>query len=617
MTYEGVVALAMSYMNQNIQNASSTSTEIFSELDKDNTFVVKEVLYDTVALAMSYINQNIKNASSTSTEIFSELDKDNMFVVKEVLYDTDKDGHQVAVHVRLDRFYKGLRVIGGDSIVHINATDQSLSGISQTLLEPLKIDTEDVVTANVQVSRGMETFANIGELVVYGRTSMGYNGTLAWDVMMSGIAEDGTYMTVHVIHDAETGEVLDQFSDTKTYRPTGWPGKPLSNVTYGKPQMNTPLIVLPTVTPASGIGNTLFLGMIDNLATGYDGTKYYLLDPTRNYMYTTDATGLTYEDADEGPLFMSDDNEWGDGTIAATDTVAADADYAAQVSFDYFLQVFGRRGVFNNQDGIYSRVHVEVPGGAGWCNSAYDPESPHILYGDAGTCPDGEYWPQTALDIGAHEYTHAVADAIVGWNYSGETAALDEATSDIFGAMIEFFAQDVPFYSPNYIFDFQTYKNPGKFDRSMIQPSDDGNSFDCYCDPLPTGADVEEPWYCTMGIANHFFYLLAEGTTNGVPSKTCNPEDCENRNVTEKVTATGTETLEGIGKEKAAAIWFRALSRYFTTDINYSGAREATVKAAKDLYKKGSEAEAVKNAWDAVLVISGKAGSKTKKNTRK
>ena len=328
-------------------------------------------------------------------------------------------------------------------------------------------------------------------------------------------------------------------------------------------------------------------------------------------MYTTDGTGLTENDTDEGTLFVSDDNEWGNSTNSSKVTVAADAHYGAQVSFDYFLQVFGRQGFFDNQTGVYSRVHV----GAGWCNAEYDPNTNSISYGD---CDGVEQWPQTALDTVAHEFTHGVSTGILKWIDSGETKALDEATSDIFAAMIEFFAQEVPFYSPNYIFDFQTYKDPGKFLRSMIQPSDDGESFDCYCDPLPTEEDVKMPWYINNGIANHFFYLLAEGTTNGVPSKTCNPEDCENRNnVTEKVTATGTETLEGIGKKKAAAIWFQALSRYFTTDINYSGAREATVKAAKDLYKKGSEAEAVKNAWDAVLVISGKAGSKTKKNTRK
>jgi Zn-dependent metalloprotease len=42
---------------------------------------------------------------------------------------------------------------------------------------------------------------------------------------------------------------------------------------------------------------------------------------------------------------------------------------------------------------------------------------------------------------------------------------------------------------------------------------------------------------------------------------------------------------------------------YFTSDINYPGARVATISAAKDLYGPTSaEANAVATAWSAVSV---------------
>lgn len=101
----------------------------------------------------------------------------------------------------------------------------------------------------------------------------------------------------------------------------------------------------------------------------------------------------------------------------------------------------------------------------------------------------------------------------------------------------------------------------------------------------------------SAGVAEHFFYLLAEGTIKGRPSKTCNRGDCQ--------IATGKKTLYGIGKDKAGDIWYRALTRYFTSHTNYADAREATITAANDLYENKDKkvVEAVESAWSAVNVF--------------
>jgi hypothetical protein len=64
--------------------------------------------------------------------------KENDYSVKDIIYDIDTKGMNTAVHIRLVRFYQGLRVFGGDSVVHINADDLSLLGISQTIENPIK-----------------------------------------------------------------------------------------------------------------------------------------------------------------------------------------------------------------------------------------------------------------------------------------------------------------------------------------------------------------------------------------------------------------------------------------------------------------------------------------------
>ncbi len=111
-----------------------------------------------------------------------------------------------------------------------------------------------------------------------------------------------------------------------------------------------------------------------------------------------------------------------------------------------------------------------------------------------------------------------------------------------------------------------------------------------FCNVDFTKVDV----HLSSGKANRFFYLLAEGTTNGFPSWTCNIGDCQK--------ATGSGTLIGIGKEKAGKIWYRALTVYFTRLTNYFMARLATIEAAKDLYTN-VEVKAVDKAWAAVNVF--------------
>ncbi len=121
----------------------------------------------------------------------------------------------------------------------------------------------------------------------------------------------------------------------------------------------------------------------------------------------------------------------------------------------------------------------------------------------------------------------------------------------------------------------------------MDKPSKDGQSKD-FWDSSTGGLD---PHY-SSGVANHFFYLLSEGSgakeINGVKY--------------DSPTADGSK-VTGIGRDKAEKIWFKALTAYMTSNTDYKGAREATVKAATDLYGKDSaEVKGVESAWVGVAV---------------
>ena len=219
--------------------------------------------------------------------------------------------------------------------------------------------------------------------------------------------------------------------------------------------------------------------------------------------------------------------------------------------------------------------------GKNYVNAFWD--GTKMTYGDG----DGKsYGPLVSLDVAGHEMSHGVTENSAGLTYSGESGGLNEATSDIFGTMVEFYAANAN--DPgDYLIgeEFDLAKHQGF--RRMDNPASDGSSLNCYSASAGS-ADV----HYSSGIGNHFFYLLAEGsgakTIGGVAhnSPTCNGS-----------------TVTGVGRTAAAAIWYRALTVYMTSSTNYSGARTATLNAAKDLYGAGSSPyNTVAAAWSAVSV---------------
>jgi hypothetical protein len=100
----------------------------------------------------------------------------------------------------------------------------------------------------------------------------------------------------------------------------------------------------------------------------------------------------------------------------------------------------------------------------------------------------------------------------------------------------------------------------------------------------------------SSGPGNHFFFNLAEGTgaTAFGTSPVCG----------------SAAAVTGIGRDKAAAIWYRALDVYFTSNTRYvnsttpaNTSRAYTLRAATDLYGQCStEYRTVQAAWTAVNV---------------
>ncbi len=363
-------------------------------------------------------------------------------------------------------------------------------------------------------------------------------------------------------------------------------GTPSRLATYVDARTGAVIRTEQEIVNVDGTGNTLYSGSSVPLSVTKSGTTYQLKNAgVRGNTYTTDLDNATDSTLCQifgsgckpGTQITSTTTTFGNGSSSNRATAGADAQYGSNETWDYYQATFGRAGIFGNGSGSYNRVHY----GKNYVNAFWD--GTKMTYGDG----DGvNYGPLVSLDVAGHEMSHGVTENTAGLTYSGESGGLNEATSDIFGTMVEFYAANAN--DPgDYLIgeEFDLKKHLGL--RRMDNPSSDGSSLNCWSSNAKN-VDV----HYSSGIGNHFFYLLAEGsgakTINGVAhsSTTCNGS---------KVT--------GIGRAAAQKIWYRALTVYMTSSTNYKGARTATLNAAKDLYGANSSTYlAVAAAWSAVSV---------------
>src|SRR3954454_4060247 len=278
---------------------------------------------------------------------------------------------------------------------------------------------------------------------------------------------------------------------------------------------------------------------------------------------------------------------WSEGGTQTSDTTAQAAfNYAGNV-YDFYKNVFTRDSYDGAGATIISSVHYSSSYNNAFWNGS------QMVYGDG----DGsQFIPLSkALDVDAHELTHAVTERTAGLTYSNESGALNEATSDILGNSCE--AYSLNGGTPNANTwkvgeDIYTPGTAGDALRYMNNPTADGYSKDYYPERY-TGTSDNGGVHGNSGIANLVYYLMVMGGPH--------PRAKTAVNVT-ALSATSSTSLD-----MAQRIWYRALTVYFTSSTNFQGARTATVQAATDLY--GSAAAAtVTSAWDCVAVPGGSGG---------
>jgi Zn-dependent metalloprotease len=451
--------------------------------------------------------------------------------------------------VRFDRTYRGLSVLNGDFVVHLDraghyeyAEGKRIAGLPSSV-RPMVGRAAALSVAAKAVSYRVK--AQSSKLAVFGGTR---GSVLAWQVATSGFRADQAAMTYV---SARTGRTLASWATVQN-----------DGVVPNKRNVGT--------------GNTQYSGTVP-LNDIKKKKTYTLTDKTRGGQSIYDAHNTSSQGV--GTIFTDSNNVWGNGATTSRETAAADAAYGLANTWDYYLNTYGRDGIAN--DGRAARGFVHY--GSGYRNAFWSDGCFCMEFGDGS----GNWGPLTSLDVAGHEMSHGVTSRTAGLIYSGESGGLNESTSDVMGTQVEWYANnasDVPDYMIGE--EFQIPFDPeNNFLRRMDDPHQDGGSANCWY----SGVGNLNVHY-SSGVGNHLFYLMAEGsgakTINGLAydSPTCD-----------------SSTVTGIGHEKAAAIWYQALTHHWVASTNYHSACTGLITSASELYGS-TEAAAVTAACHAVSI---------------
>ncbi len=457
-------------------------------------------------------------------------------------------------HTRVQQTIENVPVWEGEAIVHLNS-DGTTADVTDDLKDSISISTQANFSDKEAVKMAKQFYKDSKHLTEEPTADLWIfraddRDHLVYRVQMR--REDGTKDTAMpvVFVDAQTGENVYEYDNLQT---------------------------------ASGA--SLYSGTV-NITTSIAGSTYYMEDTTRK-MGT-----FNFNNGTSSAARYTDTNDIWDATIQKA---GVDAHFGAAATYDYYKNVHGRNGIDGNSGPgsvaaaansaislVSSRVHYSTNyNNAYWNGTA-------MTYGDGDSTT---FTPLVTLDICGHEMTHGVTERTAGLTYSGESGAINESMSDVFGAMVERYARGGAIDANTWKIGEQAYtpSTAGDALRYMDNPhAKSGGGYTADDDPdhyaeRYTGTSDNGGVHVNSGIGNHTFYLVAQGGTNhrsGV-------------------------SVTGIGADNAAKIWYRALTVYMTSGTNYAGARTATLNAATDLFGSTSaQYNSVATGWCAVGVGS-------------
>ncbi len=253
------------------------------------------------------------------------------------------------------------------------------------------------------------------------------------------------------------------------------------------------------------------------------------------------------------------------GQPAVKDTAINQAYDGLEATYDYYWSTFQRDSIDGQGMALQGLVHYDK----NYDNAFWD-NAGHMFFGDG----DGQILMQTTagIDVIGHELTHGVTQHEANLVYSGQSGALNESVSDVFGIQVKQRVLGQDSHTSNWLIGedivgpalapaLRSMKDPGHANPHDDQPADMDGSVD--------GGDV----HTNSGIPNRAFYVVAT-------------------------------TLGGYSWDIAGPIWYATLcDPALSPNASFRQFARLTVKHAQRKYGRSSkEADAFGSGWEAVKV---------------
>ncbi|HTZ43863.1 MAG TPA: M4 family metallopeptidase [Jatrophihabitans sp.] len=238
-------------------------------------------------------------------------------------------------------------------------------------------------------------------------------------------------------------------------------------------------------------------------------------------------------------------------------------------TYTLYYDVFHRDSIDGQGMTINGMVHF----GTDYDNAFWDGDG-HMFFGDG----DGQVLTDTTKgdDVIGHELTHGVTQHEANLTYSGQSGALNESISDVFGSLVRQHHRNQDAASADWLIGsdivgpelspaLRSMKDPGHANPHDNQPS----TMDGYLHTASDNGGV----HTNSGIPNHAFYVVAT-------------------------------TLGGNAWDAPGQIWYDTLtSPRLRPNSTFAAFASLTLRQARMRYGTTSaEADAIRTGWDAVKV---------------
>jgi Zn-dependent metalloprotease len=253
------------------------------------------------------------------------------------------------------------------------------------------------------------------------------------------------------------------------------------------------------------------------------------------------------------------------GQAKVTDKAANQAYDGLGATYDYYWKSYQRDSIDGQGLPLLGLIHY----GVDYDNAFWD-NAGHMFFGDG----DGQILVETTggIDVIGHELTHGVTQHEANLVYSGQSGALNESISDVFGIQVKQMALKLDVKKSDWLIGkeivgpklqvaLRSMKAPGTANPYDDQPA-------TMAGYVP-GGDV----HTNSGIPNHAFYVVAT-------------------------------TLGGHSWDAAGPIWYSTLcDNALSSHASFHDFARLTLKHAQRTYGPTSaEAQAVRAGWEAVKV---------------